>query len=782
MYRNLCNKKTGLFSVILALVFFSNNILTAQPLGNEWINYSQTYFKFKVGENGIYRIPYSVLQSYGLSNVQGGQFALYREGLQLPVYVSTNGSFTAADYIEFYGTKANGKMDTEMYLNASEQPNDEVNSISDTAFYFITYTANSGGNTRLSLNPNTMPSNPPAAEAYCMTTAYPTTSLRTSFSNGESYYLGSELVYYYSGKYDKGEGWGLTGYAPTSLTYNTPNVYTGISAILQSVVFWNSKLGGDLKFTLNGNSIFDTAGLAPYNLIKRNVSVNTGSLSATNTLNVSNVYQYGYTIQKANLYYPRNYNFAGIANLNFDVPNNNNTQLISLTNVGSGTNALIDINTNNIYHLNGSGTINCILPPNGGTFRNLCYTQSPKNILALTPVTFKNYNLTANQGSYLILTDQALVNIPNSAVAAYKSYRTSTAGGAYNVAVIEANELYNQFGYGFDYHALAIKRFLKYAQSNSNWSSKPEYMFIIGKGLSYQNIKGYLENQSAFDFPAVPTYGTPGSDNLFAEIGNSNIPSIAIGRISVLNNTEVANYLEKIKSYEAAIKTPAVPNLENSLWKKKGLHIAGSQGANIQAELYLGLNACKSIIEDTLTGATIITSGKSSTDVIENASAQIDSLIKSGVQYVNFFGHASSSGFDYNLNSPENTTTKPRFPIFMAHGCDIANIFTLTVSKTISERYLDVANGGSIAMIACDNYGWTTMAGQVIWTIICAVCTVILLTKNMAIRWENSTEITWKGCKMITRLISIPLSTHKICYCRETPAFLFTILIRQIFS
>jgi hypothetical protein len=35
----------------------------AQPFGNEWINYNQTYFKIKVVNDGIYRIPYATLNA-----------------------------------------------------------------------------------------------------------------------------------------------------------------------------------------------------------------------------------------------------------------------------------------------------------------------------------------------------------------------------------------------------------------------------------------------------------------------------------------------------------------------------------------------------------------------------------------------------------------------------------------------------------------------------------------------------------------------------------------------
>lgn len=709
MYQHIYNR----FSQLLSVAILTGMLLTgikahAQPYGNEWINYSQTYFKLKIGENGIYRIPFSALQNYGMGTVQGTQFAVYRDGVQVPVYVSNNGSLGVNDYIEFYGTKANGKMETELFTHPEDQANDEVNGVSDTAYYFITFNT-AGNNARLTLNSNAMPGIPPAAEPYCMTTALPTMSMRSNFAPGESYYTGTELVYYYSARYDRGEGWGITSYAPINLTYNTPEVYTGANALLQTVTLWNSKnVGSNLRYTVNGNILFDTSGLAPYALIRKNINVNASSLSGSNTVMVSNLSQYGFTIEKAGLYYPRTFNFGSVANLNFDVPVNNAVQVLSLYNTTSNTHYVFDQATNNIYHISGSGTVNVVLPATSGNYRSIYYGQTYKTIASLIPVSFKDYTQSSNQGNYLILTDKALVNIPNSAVAEYKSYRSSTAGGGYQVAVVEANDLYDQFGYGYDYSAQSIKRFLKYTQNISSWSNKPEYMFIIGKGISYEYVGSYIANPTGYPFPMVPTFGTPGSDNLFAEVGYSNIPSIAIGRISVLNNTEIANYLEKIKVYEDAIRTPAVPNLTNTLWKKRGLHIAGSQGVTLQAELYAGLNACKAVIEDTLTGAIITTTGKSSTDVIENASAQIDSLIKSGMQYANFFGHASSSGFDYNLNNPENTNSKPRFPVFMAHGCDIANIFLPTSSKTISERYIDAQNGGSIAMIACDNFGWTS--------------------------------------------------------------------------
>ncbi|RYZ14580.1 MAG: hypothetical protein EOP49_53585, partial [Sphingobacteriales bacterium] len=65
------------------------------------------------------------------------------------------------------------------------------------------------------------------------------------------------------------------------------------------------------------------------------------------------------------------------------------------------------------------------------------------------------------------------------------------------------------------------------------------------------------------------------------------------------------------------------------------------------------------------------------------------------------------TGFDYNLNSPDNYNSSPRFPVFSSFACEVAHIFSLSSEKTISERYIRSVNGGSIAMIAGNNQGWT---------------------------------------------------------------------------
>jgi len=43
--------------------------LHAQAFNNEWIDYNKTYYKFKVGSTGLYRISQTALVSIGLGSI-----------------------------------------------------------------------------------------------------------------------------------------------------------------------------------------------------------------------------------------------------------------------------------------------------------------------------------------------------------------------------------------------------------------------------------------------------------------------------------------------------------------------------------------------------------------------------------------------------------------------------------------------------------------------------------------------------------------------------------------
>ena len=120
--------------------------LFAQQYNNEWIRFSQQYFKFKVGKTGLYRIPQSVLQDAGISSTDVTTFELWRNGAPVPFFPSVeSGPLPANGYIEFWGEINDGKADKALYRDPSYQHTDKVSLETDTAVYFLSINTNRSG-------------------------------------------------------------------------------------------------------------------------------------------------------------------------------------------------------------------------------------------------------------------------------------------------------------------------------------------------------------------------------------------------------------------------------------------------------------------------------------------------------------------------------------------------------------------------------------------------------------------------------------------------------------
>ncbi|HEV2830696.1 MAG TPA: hypothetical protein VGW31_01835, partial [Hanamia sp.] len=102
--------------LVLLFFIFLSAIGYSQPYSNNWIDYNKTYYKFYVGQDGLYRINQSVLNELGVGNIPAEQFQLWRNGEEQILYTSTpSGILSAPDYIEFWGKMNDGKMDTKLY-------------------------------------------------------------------------------------------------------------------------------------------------------------------------------------------------------------------------------------------------------------------------------------------------------------------------------------------------------------------------------------------------------------------------------------------------------------------------------------------------------------------------------------------------------------------------------------------------------------------------------------------------------------------------------------------
>jgi hypothetical protein len=724
-----------LLRLITLATIFTTTILSAythramaQQYGNEWIDFTKVYWKLKVAHEGIYRISKTNLDAIGLpTSALGSEFVLWRNGKEVALFVSNNGTLSSSDYIEFWGKGNDGQLDKELYLAPNKHNNEYSSLFNDTAIYFLTLD-NSTSHLRYNAVSTTIPSTPPSALGYCYTSII--NNGRNEIAKGKSVgrFTSTGISELYSSQFENGEGyifnWNPSA-SPANLTIHTPNIIPNVAhARLKTAsvanardsahklkVFWNNTLQADSSYGINDVQHFD-------------LSIPGSLLSTSNSLKLehrltglADVFGVPYW----SIEYPRDWNFSGLQYAHVTINPSTSAQYIEISNFNHGGTApkLYDL-SNNKWYLGDIGIatktrfyIDASLAPSDLV---LFAISSSKiiNITSAQQVTFTNFSSLSNQGDYVIITHKNLMKplSGKNQIEEYKNYRNSVAGGSYKALAVDVKELYDQFAYGTYTHPLAISRFIDYGINN--WLVKPEFFFLIGKAVSYDRYKEFRASTIFNTFEGyVPTYGFPGSDNAFVTKQNTWKQKANIGRLSAWNTKEVADYLNKVKAYEIAIKPAAFPSPRTEIWKKQVLHLSGGDGGdlNLQANILLpALNNIKSIIENPSTGAIVHTYAKNTKGfptVLEDK--KVDSLISSGLSLITFYGHATSGSFDYNLKEPSTYNSLPKLPILNAFGCDISAIFKVNINKTVTEEYVKAPNSGAIASIGSNNQGYTNM-------------------------------------------------------------------------
>ena len=307
---------------LLLLLLVSCSLLAkAQVYNNEWIDYTKTYYKFKVGKTGLYRIPQPILATAGLANAAGQDFQLWRNGVQVPIYTSSPSILSSGDYIEFWGEMNDGKPDKALYRNPDYQLNDKWSLETDTATYFLTINT-TGNNLRLTTTPNNITGNTLPAEPYFMYTAGQ--YFKDRINPGYAVNVGE---YMYSSSYDRGEGWTsgdiATGAAYSGTFSNLFVATAGPNATFNIAVSGNAVNPRNYKVTINNDSI--TGGPVDFFTYIRGAASVPASLIATNSAIVKVFNQCEQpndriVVHQYELTYPRQFNFGNATNFEFTLP------------------------------------------------------------------------------------------------------------------------------------------------------------------------------------------------------------------------------------------------------------------------------------------------------------------------------------------------------------------------------------------------------------------------------------------------------------------------------
>src|SRR5436190_11184435 len=711
--------------ILLILFILSGVLVKAQNFNNEWIDYNKTYYKFKVGATGLYRINQSALASWGLGTVQAQHFQLWRNGQEVPIYTSIQtGLFGASDYIEFWGKMNDGKVDKVMYRIQDHQLNDAWNFNTDTAAFFLTVNTTSP-NFRLAPTINDVAGNSLPAEPYFMHTAG--VDFRTKQNPGFAAVI-SEYVY--SSSYDQGEGWTSADIGRTTTTEfilgsfpNSLKVYTGAGAPesrFRINAVGNALNPREFSVSINGNPI-DTQRMDYFDYVKLDIPLDAANItSAATTVTLNNITTVNSDRMVVGMFgidYPRIFDFDNSINFKFKLPASvaGNYLEINNFNFGGITPVLLDLTNGQRYvaDMGNQPTLRFKLLPSTTERELVLVSQNASNYSSVVNAVqrnFVNYTGTAYEGDYLIISHAALMTGPNGSnpVEAYKTYRSSTAGGGYNAKIYMIEDLVDQFGFGIKMNPLSVRNFLRWARAT--YAVQPKFVFLIGKGLTYNQFRAFESNPDVYKLGFIPTFGHPASDNLLSADPGNLIPVTPIGRLSVINGEEILNYLAKVIVYEQTQKTNS-PAIQDKAWMKNVIHVVGASDENLEALLEAYMNRYRDIIKDTLFGANVHLFSKTSAETVTLLNTvRLKQLMEEGVSLLTYFGHSATSSLEFNLDDPASYNNTGKYPVMIVMGCNAGNLFNFNtvrflVRETLSEKFVLAANKGSIAFIASTHFG-----------------------------------------------------------------------------
>jgi hypothetical protein len=703
---------------ILILLFLASGIAAnAQLYNNEWIDYNKTYYKFKIAVTGLYRISQPTLSTIGLGSTPAEQFQLWRNGKEIPLYTTVQtGAMGSSDYIEFWGEMNDGKPDNDLYRQPQFQLSDKWSLLTDTAAYFLTVNQ-SGNNLRLVPTPNNVAGNSLLPDSFFMHTTGK--YWRDKINPGRA----EDVVeYVYSSSYDQGEGWTSVDFYPgtnNSLdVQNNLNVYTGPGAPTPRFKInvcgnaYNPRL---FRVRLNGDSLVGGT-MNYFDFIRADVPFNLSLISSgtasVELTNLSTITTDRMVVGQYEIVYPRQFNFGNARNFYFELPANTNGNFLQITNFNYNGVApvLYDLTNGKRYvgDITNPSLIKFALLPSSVNRKLMLVSEDAGNILTVTSFqqrTFQNFGLAANQGNYLIITSPVLNNGSNGShpVDDYKNYRSSAAGGSYNVKTYMVSELVDQFGLGIKMHPLSIRNFIRWARTN--FTSSVKDILLIGKGVTYNQFRLNESNANIDNLNFVPTYGQPASDMLLTAAPGTSIPLTPIGRISVISGDELTDYLNKVKEYELA-QAFSSPLIQDKEWMKNVVHVIGASDPNLGATLLNYMNYYKAIIQDTSFGANVHTFTKSSSDPVQQLNnARMQTLFQQGISLLTYFGHSSSSTLDFNLETPQQYNNPGKYPVMIVMGCNAGNFYNfntvrLQSKETLSEKFLLAQQRGAIAFVA----------------------------------------------------------------------------------
>lgn len=664
--------------------------------GNEWINTGAPYVKLKVAQDGFYRVTPQDLSNaeVNVDAIDPRSFRLIRRGSDWSIRVTgeSDGVFSGADYLEFYGKKQDAHDERFLSLDSTlMQP--DYSSYTDTASYFLTWGGVRGKRIETDLI------NVGGSLVSTVKAVY-------HHYYSESYLIGDEptaFIFYSEGS--KGEGWasrpfrdgsslvhtllldqpvasGTTSTMKMRLVGANNNLHqaqvlisSGSNSILRAVNTWTGKNVQDVSFQLPDDFIRSNSDLK-VEIIPQQVN------GRVNFISVASVtYEYDTPSDLSGLNSHAFFQLDANQRVNLTLPNGQ-FELFSFQDSSSFRSLGLANNSVNFT--------------NTSTDKRSYYLHPSDDFRRILGIEKADFGAIDNSIDYILISHQSLF----SAAQQYASFKRSPEGNSRNVGLFDIEELYNQFSYG-DKNPIAIKRLVKYLHA----TGVPRDIMLLGSGLSpdYDQRGLFYRKATPDNFikkDLIPTFGTPGSDLLFSTGISSNdlTPLLGTGRLPTSKEEDILGYIEKLKEHSKLTF--------QDQWTKNILHLSGGKTSNEAISFSRAMDSFKAIVEGQLKGATVASFSKKTDLPIEffNISEQVNE----GVALISYLGHSSPNTIEIDIGTVSadinGYRNQGKYPILFLNGCNSADVYR---SFTKAEDWINTPKRGAIGVFGHSSFGYS---------------------------------------------------------------------------
>lgn len=710
---------------IFIVTFFGTGAFA--QFGNEWIDYTQQYYKIKVADEGIYRITFSDMTGVGIpaGTISPDDFQLFCRETEQFIRVQDNGTpgvFESGDYVEFYGNTNDGWLDQGLYP-IGDHTNPYYSLFNDTICYFLTW---SPGPHRRMVEETDVVTGAFTRINYGWRTEH--TNYNADYNPGEKDSEGSTYP-----QYVRGEGWStipygggvFAGYPSSTNAWIDPLAPDATVQMLVSSS--NDPTGSPNHFArigYNGVVVYDTSWTG-YQTHHFSFSIPNASIQPVVQTIEHDIY--GISDNQLQHYmqfrYPHTFDLENNVQYNLELPYNtvDPKSPFEFTNLNAANPLLYVIgDTIKTIPLVFTGSGYDALVPNGAVGDEiplLFLDESEVRTVQLIPVngtgSFTDFSTVALDSAFIIVTHSSLM----ASATAYQAHRSLR----YTTVLVDVEELYDQFGGGIPQHIYGIRRFCDYALNITTVA--PSNLFLLGKSVrsadtphSSSAEPGSRLDPVSYANNLVPSYGYPSSDMLITAqlISPGWEPAIPTGRLSAVSDQEVNDYLTKVIEFENLQYSNPYLTLDDRDWMKQGLHFIGGSGSETTTfTSYMG--QYESYFEGVQYGGNIHTYIKGSTsDPALNPSVtqEIRDRFEDGVSLVTFLGHSGGGNFDFSIDAPDQWgNSGGKYPLMMALACYSGDIHEPTTSGSYpssSEQFVLEPGAGTIGYISTVKLGYAT--------------------------------------------------------------------------